>query len=60
MWTFFSVIVICATVIYWSYKYIEPVRKPDKGEQMKDIPDNEQPINFDKVIAEIYDRLEEE
>lgn len=57
-WIFLSVVCICATFLYWSKKYINPVQDtpidPTKYEDL------EQPANFDKIIAEIYDRLEEE
>lgn len=59
MWTFLSVIVVCATVLYWSSKYLAPV-EPVTPDVLEDVADKDQPINFDNIIAEIYDRLEEE
>lgn len=59
MWIFLSVVVVCATILYWSSKYLTPVDTVHPG-VITDVEDKDQPINFDKVIAEIYDRLEEE
>lgn len=59
MWTFLSVVVICITVLYWSNKYLMPVQKGDSKHPIQEIPDKDQPINFDDIIAEIYDRLDE-
>lgn len=58
MWIFLSVVVVCATVLYWSSQYLTPVHKMDNT-PVQDAPDAEQPVNFDNIIAEIYDRLEE-
>lgn len=60
MWIFLSVIVVCTTLLYWSSLYLEPVPKSNDGMLIQEIKDKDQPINFDKIIAEIYDRLEEE
>lgn len=59
MWVFLSVIVVCATVLYWSDRYITPVNT-NHVERVEDVKDADQPINFDNIIAEIYDRLEED
>ena len=58
MWTFLSILVVCATVLYWSHLYLVPVKKDTPPVQ--EIKDADQPINFDNIIAEIYGRLEEE
>lgn len=59
MWIFLSVVVVCATVLYWSSRYLTPV--DSVGTPMpEDVKDIDQPINFDNIIAEIYDRLEED
>lgn len=60
MWIFLSVVVVCATVLYWSSQYLIPVHKADSKTPVQDAPDSDQPINFDNIIAEIYDRLEED
>lgn len=59
MWIFLSVIVVCATILHWSNRYLTPVERAAQV-TLQDIEDKDQPVNFDKVIAEIYDRLEEE
>ena len=59
MWIFLSVIVVCATVLYWSSLYLIPVKAETPTAAIQEIDDKDQPINFDDVIAEIYDRLEE-
>ena len=60
LWIFLSVLCVCATFLYWSSKYINPVSTPDKCGTIQDVADEDQPVNFDKIIAEVYDRLEEE
>ena len=60
MWTFLSVVAVCVTVLYWSNKYLTPVQQADMPQPVQDIDDTDQPVNFDHIIAEIYDRLEEE
>lgn len=62
MWIFLSVVVVCTTILYWSSKYLIPVQHTT-GKPVgtsTDIEDADQPVNFDDIIAEIYDRLEED
>lgn len=62
MWALLCVVVICATVLYWSHKYLQPYHKPEavKEDMLQvDERDEAEAINFDNIIAEIYNRLDE-
>lgn len=58
MWIFLSVCIVCLTFLLWSERYIVPVHK-QKDIKLSDVKDEDQPVNFDEVIAEIYGRLED-
>lgn len=61
MWAFLSVIVVCATVLVWSYRYITPYTSADDKPLETDVKvDNESKLpSFDEVIQKIYNKLEE-
>ena len=51
---------VCATFIWFARTYLAPYTPPQPEKMMeieKDI--NKDIANFDKIVAEIYDRLEE-
>ena len=63
MYTLLSVIVICGTILTWSNRYLQPYIKPKKQdkvsqEQLDEV--QEDAFNFDNIIAEIYERLDED
>lgn len=52
---------ICATFIWFAHTYLSPYIPPAKEEQLE-VDENEakKVINLDNIVAEIYDRLDEE
>lgn len=63
MYIFLSVLIVCITFIWFCNKYLQPYQKPQKKGELD--PDNDKlnediPQNLDKVIAELYDYLDEE
>lgn len=53
-------LIICATVLYWSHKYLQPYQKPEEQKPINidEKVEAEMP-SFDKVIKEIYGRSDE-
>lgn len=53
-------IIICATVLYWSNRYLQPYQKPEEQKLIQPDEQAEEAMpSFDKVIKEIYGRSDE-
>ena len=61
MFTLLAVLAVCATFIWFAHTYLQPYTPPDKEAKLEiDEQVEREVINLDNVIAEIYNRLDEE
>ena len=62
MYGLISTIIVCGTILYWSHRYLTPYRAPEVETKIQDVDNNEDKDapTFDRIIAAVYDRLDEE
>jgi hypothetical protein len=58
MYIFLSVLVLCATFIWFSIRYIQPYSAPTPEQKQEDVEEDDASKSMDELIQGVYDYLD--